>query len=130
MFEQRDFEDLVAEAEREARESPGLYRFKCGALAVLGYVVPVVLLVLIGAFARIGWAVMTGDDIGVVVRFMGGAFVLLMLYAAWQVVGALSWKIEAPDGHEITKADAPALFAEIERARRTVDAAPLDKVLV
>jgi Zn-dependent protease with chaperone function len=102
-------ERLAAYYEGMAREQPTRYRLTLAGLAVLGYVyVFFVLAVLVGVGLFL-LSLRSGQT------FVGGLFVL---FAAAQVLRSLWVRRVEFVGLTVTEADAPALFAALERLRR------------
>lgn len=94
-------------------------------LGALGYAVLLVALAVLAA-ACVGLALLllTGKGAWVAVKL--GAIVLPLF---WIILRALWVKIPAPNGLPIDEADAPRLFALVERVRRALVAPPIDTIL-
>lgn len=118
------FEALVARLEISAKSNPDGYRLRVTLLALLGNVyLGVVLLVLVGlllaSMASIAYLKAGGIKLTIVV----GAFLWMILKALWV-------KVETPKGHEVTRQQAPDLFAMIDDLRRQLDAPRFHHVLI
>lgn len=119
------FKQLVSRLETESTAAPGAYRAKVAALAVLGFAILALL------FASVGLGLLLLVGFALAVAFSGGAALLLLLklgklliflaiplwYLVKSGVQALFIRLPAPQGREITRADAPALFAALDRMR-------------
>jgi Zn-dependent protease with chaperone function len=137
-MEEVDFKRLVTRLEREAGASPSAYRLRVAALALLGFGILAVLLATMGfgllLLAGLGIAVvLTGGKALLLIAKLGKLVVLLAL-PAWYVTRAgfkaLFIRLPAPTGREVVAAQAPALFAAIERMRRQMKGPPVHHVLV
>lgn len=118
------FVALVARLEETARRDPAGYRRRVVMLALLGYFYLVFILAILAALflVALGSAFFL-KALGVKIAFVVLAFI-------WVVVSALWIRFAAPEGIEVRRADAPALFAMIEKLRRALDTRRFDRVLV
>lgn len=123
-MEQADFVHLVRMSEHASAENSRAYRRSVAAFAALGYAWVLGCLVL-GA-ALVAW---------VVPQLLHGRFrlglVLLLVTALglfWTSLRALWVRFDAPEGAEITAAEAPALFEALERIRRKIKGPPIHRV--
>lgn len=116
------FRELVERLEGESVERPGRYRAKVAALAMLGFLV----LFLVLASAGIGFLLI--GALLAAIAFSGGAVFVLILklgkllfvlavplwLLAKSSVKALFVRLPAPEGREITRLEAPNLFAALD----------------
>ena len=122
------YRGLVERLEREARESPGRYRFKLALLAGLGFVV-------------LGGSVLMalGMSVGLVLVLVAISPLLLLkllkvvwipVAFGWVILRALWMKFDAPDGYRLREGEAPELRAEIEHLRNQAGAPPLAGIVI
>lgn len=137
-MERAEFERMVARLEGESERSPGLYKFKVGLLALGGFGLLAALL----SFAGAGLLLLAGLVVGIVLS--GGTLLLLLLkfgkvllllalplwFLVKSAVSALFVRLPAPAGREITRREAPALFAAIDGMRRRMRGPRFHKVLL
>ena len=119
-------ESRIARLTEYARAHPRAYRARVAALGVLGYAyVLAVLLVTAAGIVWVAW--LTLRHIGAV----AAARVALPLgFLAWIIVRALWVRFEPPQGIELRRGDAPALFAAIDEVRRAMRAPRVHTVLL
>src|SRR5581483_3323176 len=122
---QEEFGTLVARLEGQARRDPGAYRLRVIALALGGYgyfaivlsfllallVLAVALPLYLKAFAALKFTIPLG------------AFIWLALKALWV-------RLPPPEGYELRRDDAPALFALIDDLRRKLRSSRFHRVLI
>lgn len=132
------FKQLVERLERESAETPGRYRAKVAALALLGFFI---LAALLGA---VGFGLFALAGIVVAIAFTGGAALLLLAkfgkvlfllaiplwYLCKSAVQALFIRLPAPQGREIGADEAPELFAALNDMRRRMKGPRFHHVLV
>ena len=108
-----EFEALVSRLEREQADDPARYRRKVVLLAATGYAyVAVVLLVAVGLlFASLAFT--KNNVIAAKYIWVVGLFVFFVIRAMWV-------RLEAPQGREITRREAPALFSMLDQLRRAL----------
>ena len=137
-MEMAEFERMVARLEKESEQSPRAYRFKVGLLALAGFALLALLLAMAGA----GLLLLAGIVVATVVS--GGAFLLLLLKLGklliflavplWFLVKsslqALFVRLPPPQGREVLRDEAPALFAAIDHMRRKMRGPRFHKVLL
>lgn len=129
---------MVARLERESRAAPGSYKLKVALLALVGFG-------LLGALiALAGGGILLIAGLAVAAIFTGGKAIvlllklgkLLVLIAAplWVLLksslAALFTRFPAPDGRELTRAEAPRLFDSIDRMRVQMKGPRFHHVLV
>ncbi|HEY9027872.1 MAG TPA: M48 family metallopeptidase [Burkholderiaceae bacterium] len=132
------FKKLVHRLESESAAAPGLYRMKVAALALLGFGILALLLgaigfglvVLVGGVAAI--ALSGGMALLLVLKF--GKLLFLLVVPLWYLVKsavqALFVRLPAPQGREIHRDQAPALFAAIDRMRQRMKGPRFHHVLI
>lgn len=132
------FKQMVARLEEESRAAPGAYRAKVVALMLLGFGI----LALLVGVAGLGLFLLVGFAIAVALS--GGAALLLLLKLGklliflaiplWYLVKgsaqAMFVRLPAPQGREISRAQAPALFAAIDDMRRRMKGPRFHHVLI
>jgi Zn-dependent protease with chaperone function len=132
------FKQLVSRLERESAAAPGVYRAKVAALALLGFAILALVLGVVG----FGLVLIAG--VAVAVALSGGAALLLLLklgklvfflvvplwYLMRATVRALFIRLPAPQGREVTREEAPALFEALDRMRRQMKGPRFHHVLI
>jgi len=132
------FQHMVSRLEAESAAAPRRYRAKVAALVVLGFAILAVML----ATAGLGLLLLAG--VVVAAALSGGAALVLVLklgklvallaipvwYLVRASVKALFIRLPAPEGRAITRTDAPALFAAIDRMRAAMHGPRIHQVLV
>lgn len=118
------FDKLVARLESQARNNPGWYRTRLFLLATLanvyfGAIIALVALTFVGLLAM----VVFGKGLLLKPALIVGAIL-------WVAVRALWVTIEAPDGFEVKRQQAPELFAMIDELRRALRAPRFHRVLI
>ncbi|UNK51144.1 M48 family metalloprotease [Lysobacter sp. S4-A87] len=114
--------------EREARQSPGRYRFKLALLAGLG-------------FAVLGGTVVLalGMSVGLVLVLAAISPILLLklikiiwipIAFGWFVIKSLWIRMEPPSGYVLRDGEAPELRAEVEWLREQTGAPPLQGIII
>ena len=132
------FKQLVARLERESAAAPRLYRAKVAALALLGFGILALL------FGTVGLGLLVLAGVAAAVAYSGGAALLLLIKLGkvlvllaiplWFLVRfgvkALFVRLPSPQGCEIIRAEAPALFAALDDMRRRMKGPRFHHVLV
>jgi len=132
------FNSMVARLERESAADPRGYRVKVALLALLGFAILGLVL------AALGFGLVALAGIAVGLTFMGSAAILLLLklgkllfllaiplwYTLKSAVRALFVRLPAPQGRELKRAEAPALFAALDRMRASMGGPRFHHVLV
>ena len=120
------FREVVSRLENESAISPGHYRARVAMLTLLGFGILALLL----ATASLGLLIVVGLVVAVVLS--GGGVLLLLLklgkllaflvvpllYLIHTTVRAFVARLPVPAGREVTRAEAPALFAALDTIRR------------
>lgn len=125
-MEASKFERIVSRMEDLNGRSPEAYRSKVARFTSFGFGV------YIGAFAIVIVAISIIIWLMVTVGVRGGSIRLLIIFGFLALVFIRSmWiKVDAPEGREITAAEAPDLMADLERIRTQIGAPPIYKVLI
>jgi Zn-dependent protease with chaperone function len=125
MINTQQVQRLVERLEHESKASPDTYRLKVILLATLGYAY--IFLIAIVALSSLIWAlwyVAEGDFFGAIrVGLLGGLVALLLLPALWV-------RLPQPRGRILNTADAPKLFAMIEKIRTKAHGPRIDQVII
>jgi Zn-dependent protease with chaperone function len=119
-----EFAALVARLEEKARRNPAAYKLRVIALALAGYgylglVLAFIAVLFLVALASVVYLKALGLKLAIVV----GAFLWVVLRALWV-------KFSAPEGVEVRRKEAPALFATIDTLRRKLGSRRFHHVLV
>ncbi len=137
-MEVEQFKTMVARLERESAASPAGYRMRVAALTLLGFGILALLLIVVGG----GLALLAGFAVVVIVTggkallllVKLGKFLLLLAVPLWYLlrasVSALFVRLPPPVGREITRADAPVLFAAVDDMRRRMQGPRFHHVLI
>jgi Zn-dependent protease with chaperone function len=120
------YDSLVTRLTEYARLHPRMYRARVAGLAVLGYAYLFAAIIVLAAFvAGLVWVILQNF----------GAYILLkatlpFVVLGWMIGKALWVRFVPPEGLEMTRAEAPELFAEIDRVRTAMRAPRVHAVLV
>lgn len=133
-----DFKGLVARLERESGAAPRAYRVRVTALVLLGFGILGVLLVAMGlglvAVAGIAAAIALSGGKAALLLFKLGKAAVLLVVPVWYLMKAtakaLFVRVPAPQGREIVRSQAPALFAAIDDMRRQMKGPRFHHVLI
>ena len=132
------FEQLITRLEKSAQENPTRYLFAVIGIALLGFVILglVLGLTLLSLALLVGLVVLvvvTGGKALIVIAKLGKLVVLLAL-PAWTMarssVTLLFSRFPRPQGRELTRAEAPALFARIDDMRARMQGPRVHRVLL
>lgn len=132
------FNSMVARLEQESVRAPWRYRVKVVLLTLLGFGILALMLAAVG----FGLALLGG--VAVLLAFSGfGAIILLLKlgkllfllavplwFTLKSAVQALFLRLPKPEGREITRAEAPALFEALDTMRRAMNGPRFHHVLV
>lgn len=125
-MEKADFIHLVRLSEHASADDSRAYRRSVALFAALGYLWVIACFAL--ALALLFWTVGAmghGRFKGVYIGLLVAALGLL-----WTSVRALWIRLEAPEGVELSRADAPALFEALARIRKKIKGPPIHHVLL
>lgn len=119
------FRQLVARLEQQSAAAPAAYRVKVAALALLGFGILALLVGAAGAglllLAGVLAALVFSGGAALVLALKLGKLLFLLAVPLWFLVKAslraLMIRLPAPEGREITRAEAPALFAALDGMR-------------
>ncbi|MBW3570337.1 MAG: M48 family metallopeptidase [Gemmatimonadetes bacterium] len=121
-----NYDALATRLTEYARLHPRLYRARVAGLAVLGYAYLFgAIIVLAALVAGAVWMIL--NNVGAWAAIKLGFPVAVL---TWMVGKSLWVRFVPPEGLEITRGEAPELFAEIERVRTAMRAPRVHKVLV
>lgn len=137
-MQREQFQQMVARLERESAASPTTYQVKVAALALLGFVI---LGVIIG-FAGLGLlllvalvlaTVLSGGKAALLLLKLGKLLVLLAV-PLWMLIKlsitSLFTRLPAPQGVELQRAQAPALFEAMDKMRQRMKGPKFHHVLI
>jgi Zn-dependent protease with chaperone function len=137
-MDQARFDAMVRRLEAHSQHFPRRYQAEVALLALAGFV----LLVLILSMAGLGLVVLAGLVVAVVLTGGHAALLLiklgkLLLFLAiplWFLIkssmGALFTRLPKPQGMEVTRAQAPALFEAMDRMRQRMKGPRFHHVLI
>ncbi len=137
-MQDQKFEQLISRLEKSAQASPASYLFAVIGIALLGFVVLglAIGLSLLSFALLIGLAVLvvvTGGKALVVIAKLG-KLVILLAIPAWSMVRSsvtlLFSRFPRPQGRELQREEAPALFARIDDMRARMKGPRVYKVLL
>ncbi|WP_167759772.1 M48 family metalloprotease [Massilia horti] len=132
------FNSMVARLEQESAHAPRQYRVKVAILVLLGFAILALVL------ATVGFGLVALAGIAAVLAYAGGAAWLLLLklgkllfllaiplwFTLKSAVQALFIRLPAPQGREITRAQAPALFDALDEMRQKMQGPRFHHVLI
>jgi len=126
-MDEKKFASLVNSLEAFASKNPGAYKFRVGALGALGYLYLLVIVsLLLGIVAGLLYTI-----------FNSGEFNFLVLKIVWIplvlvgiVLRSLWITIPVPDGAELQREQAPALFEMIHEVTETLNGPTIHHVLL
>jgi Zn-dependent protease with chaperone function len=132
------FEQMVARLERESRQSPMAYQLKVAALALLGFGILAMIIGVagLGLLLLVGLALATLFTGGkaLILLFKLGKLLILLAIPLWLLVKssvtALLVRLPAPQGLELTRQQAPALFDAMKAMRRQMKGPRFHHVLI
>lgn len=118
------FETLVTRLEEQARRRPAWYKARVLLLAMLGNAyLSLILLVLAALLVSLVVLVTVLKALAIKLIIVVGVFLWMLLKALWI-------KLSPPEGLELDPADAPELFAMIDKLHRRLGAPRLHHVLI
>ena len=135
----RDFGAMVARLERQSAARPTAYVIRVALLAALGFALMLLIVLMAGAGLALLAALavillLKGGAGAVMVLFKFGKLMLLAALPLWVLVrssaNAVFLQLPAPKGDEVTRDQAPALFAAIDRVRARLGGPRVHHVLV
>jgi Zn-dependent protease with chaperone function len=132
------FKHLVSRLEIESAASPGRYQLKVALLALLGVGVIGVVLSVAGfgllVLVALALALLWKGGLLLLVLLKFAKLLILLALPLWFLVRAslraLFVRLPPPAGLAVVRADAPALFAALDRMRRQLKGPPVHQVLL
>ncbi len=126
-MDDKQFASLVSSLETFAAKNPGAYKFRVGALGALGYIYLLLIVsVLLGIVAAMLYLVIEGGSINVLtIKIIWIPLVLVGI-----VLRSLWIRIPVPDGTEMKREQAPALFDLIHEVTNTLNGPKIHHVLL
>lgn len=122
-MEQKEFENLIKPLERLAAENPGGYRLRVALLAALGYLyLLVVVSVLLGIVVVVLFSVRFNS---LVIRILWIPLVLVGI-----VLRSLWITLPVPDGMELRREQAPALFELVHEVTTALNGPTVNHILL
>jgi Zn-dependent protease with chaperone function len=123
------FEALVCKAERLIVESPRAYKVRIGALAMLGYAVIFgVMFILVGLLGGTLWMALASTALFLLL--LKKKMIVVLAILVWVLLKALWVRFARPQGIAVTRAQAPALFDEIDEVAAALDLPRIHEVLL
>jgi hypothetical protein len=123
-MDRADFVHLVRLSEHASADDSARYRRNVAAFAALGYAwVMACLALAIGIIAWVALAAGRGRF-----GFSRGWLLLFAFGLLWATLRALWVRFDEPDGRELSRADAPALFEALDRIRKKIKGPPVHRV--
>ncbi|MDR2872166.1 MAG: M48 family metalloprotease [Xanthomonadaceae bacterium] len=124
----KSYRALIQRLEIQAQRSPARYRFKLLLLALAGYaVIGLALLLSFGTLAAmLLYQIIARPETSPFVAIP----VILLLMSGGAVVHAIWFRFEMPDGHLLQPEEAPDLWREVDRLRQKTQAPPLHGILI
>src|SRR5258706_1190766 len=113
------FRELVEELERDAQDNDGAYRLKVALLAALGYAYLLGVMALLAGALWLLWLVMKDGRHLVLLKFA-----IPMALLALVGLRALWVRLDPPEGIPVKRADAPKLFAALDKIRAKLKGPP------
>ncbi|MEN9433426.1 MAG: hypothetical protein RLZZ422_1015 [Pseudomonadota bacterium] len=123
------FEALVAKANQEIVQSPTRYKRRLQWLALLGYGVLGLLLVLLIALAGgTLWLALT--SMGLVLLLVKSKVIFVIFALMWALARSLWVSVKAPQGYELKPQHFPVLWTEVETLRKALDAPKIHSIIL
>lgn len=128
-MDQDDYAGLVHRLEAEAENNPRLFRSKVFLLSNAAYLILLLTFSLLGALCYFGlyWAWVSHHTY-LLIKL--GIATAVMLPLPFVVLRAFLIRLQPPEGVEIHRKDAPALFSELDKMRRRLKGPAFHRVLV
>lgn len=124
---EQGFDALVQRLAERARRHPARFRLEVFALAALGYLY-VLLLVVLALLTSLALVVICFVQPILLVKLL--KIIWLPIWFAWSVLKAIWVRFDPPQGRLLKPAEAPALFAEIARIRAAIPGPKPHQVLI
>ena len=132
------FEQLIHRLEAVAARNPSGYRARVAAVALLGFVILAVVLgmalLMVGALAGVVLMLFKGGGAVALIALKLGKALILLALPLWLLLKTsfrmLLARFPAPEGLEITRADAPRLFERLDDMQRRMNGPAFHHVLL
>ena len=128
-MEKQDYETLVWSLQSEAQEFPGMFRAKAVVISVLAHLVLFALLAVLLTGVYFLFAVVHGNG-HVIFNIIFAGWILAVAPIVWLTFRVVFFPFSAPEGRELSEAEAPQLFKMIADLRERFQAAPVHHVLI
>ncbi len=123
------FEQTVQQAEQDAQADPRRYRMKLLAFALLGYLVIFALLVVLLGLVG-GMAATALFSTAAFILLLKKKLIFVLLPTIWIIAKALWIRLEPPSGYTVTRERCPALWAEVDALRSSLDTPKVHEVIL
>lgn len=127
-MEEREYETLVWSLQSEAQEVPGSFRIKVVGISVFAYLILFGLLALLLFGLYFVFSIAHGG--GLFAKIMLVSWVLVVAPIVWLTFRMFFASLPAPQGRELSAAEAPQLFRAIADMQQRLQAAPIHHVLI
>ena len=127
IVEKQDYETLVWSLQSEAQDLPEMFRAKVVLISSLAYLVLFALLATLLTGVYFLFATVHGN---VIFKIIFGGWILAVAPIVWLTFRMFFSPLSAPEGRELTEAQAPQLFRMISELRERFQAAPIHHVLI
>lgn len=124
-----EFDDLVRDVEKRFANRPTALRWRVIALAALGYLgllawLGVIALISAGFFVLMFWV---DVDAKIACAILGA---IVLLGGGYAALRALLVRVPKPKGRQVTRAEAPKLFAALDQLQTALRSPPFHQVLI
>ncbi len=126
---EEQFIALVRKAESDAEENLSRYKLKVALFALLGYGVIFALLAILVSLVG-GTLFVAATSAALLLLLIKKKLIFGIAIAIWILVKALWVRFEKPQGHELTRAEYPVLFTEIDRLSLELKSLKIHKVII
>lgn len=128
-MEEQNYETLVWSLQSEAQEIPGVFRTKVILVSLLAYLVLFGLLAVLLTGVYFMFSMMHGDG-HTIFKIFFASWILVVAPIVWLTFRMFFSPLPAPEGRELTEAEAPQLFRMIASLREKFQAEPIHHVLI
>lgn len=137
-MDQHQFDTLIAKLEQESLQDPRAYILKVLLVSALGFVVLGIALLFallpLAALIGLGILVVATGGKALIFVFKFGKLLILLLIPTWIMLKSsfqmLFSRFPKPEGRELTAAEAPVLFKQIEELKRSTHGPVIHRVLL
>jgi Zn-dependent protease with chaperone function len=128
-MQKQDYESLVWSLQSEAQDDPGVFRVKVLLISLLAYLAlfGVLLALLLGLYFMFSEVLGNGHTL---LKILFAGWVLVVAPVVWMTFRVFFSPLPAPQGRELTDAEAPQLFRMVSELREQLQAAAIHHVLV